>query len=71
MDDPPQTLVPVPVNSIRAAHADLCRAVTLALRTQSGDVAKYKQFARDCERLTNLLDLVRSISSESCSCVPC
>lgn len=53
-------LVPVPVNSIRVAHADLCRAVDLSFRIQTGDIAKFKQYARDCVRLQGLLDLVRA-----------
>lgn len=54
-DQPNQQLVPAPLQTIRAAYAELGRRVTIAIRTQIGDHARLGEEQRHCLRLSALL----------------
>jgi hypothetical protein len=43
-------LIPLPLNTIRIAYTELCRSITIALRTQIGDVVRLDTSKQDCLR---------------------
>ncbi|KAG1861532.1 hypothetical protein DFJ58DRAFT_725713 [Suillus subalutaceus] len=53
-NQPNQQLVPPPLQTIRAAYAELGRRVTIALRTQIGDHTRLGEEQRHCLRLSAL-----------------
>jgi hypothetical protein len=40
--------IPLPLNTIRIAYSELCHSVTIALRTQVGDIARLETSKQDC-----------------------
>lgn len=58
--------VPLPLQTIRAAYAELGRSVHIALRTQMGDAARLGVQRIDCFRL---LALTAQVSSNHCTFV--
>jgi hypothetical protein len=55
--------VPLPVQTIRAAYAELGRSVHIALRTQTGDAARLGVQRLDCLRI---LALTAQVSINCC-----
>lgn len=51
-------LVPLPLNTIRIAYAELCRHVDITLRVQIGDIARLEETKHDCLRFLTTVDQV-------------
>jgi hypothetical protein len=60
-DQPNPQFVPAPLQTIRAAYAELGRRVTVALRTQIGDHARLGEERRHCLRLSALVTQASSV----------